>query len=132
MLDETRRKTVLRDLPQFFETDSVLLRRARGIQTITGDRLFRQRPARPLREQHILAEQFHPSGEPRLRMTVAADAHVSRRETDPLPLVAVQKLRPLNSGKDLAPEPPAARPHPAHVCHYRADEIAMVAHQPRH
>src|ERR1700722_2886124 len=103
MLDETRRKTVLRDLPQFFETDSVLLGRAPGSQTITGDRLFRQRPARPLREQHILAEQFHPSGEPRLQMTVAADAHVSRRDADHLPLVAVQKLRRRKSGIDLDP-----------------------------
>src|ERR1700727_914242 len=109
MLDETRRKTVLRDLPQFFETDSVLLRRARGIQTITGDRLFRQRPARPLREQHILAEQFHPSGEPRLRMTVAADAHVSRRDADHLPLVAAQKVRRRKPGKNFTPEPLAAR-----------------------
>jgi len=107
---------LLGDLPQFFETDSVLLRPACGIKTITGDRLFRQRPARPLREQHILAEQFHPSGEPRLRMTVAADAHVAGRDADDLPLIAVQKLRRRKPGIDLNPERLGARAEPTRDC----------------
>ena len=41
MLNKTDRKMGLGHLPQFFETNSVLLRPADGIQAIPGDRLFR-------------------------------------------------------------------------------------------
>src|ERR1700730_4060354 len=109
MLDEAGRKAILGDLPQFFETDPVLLRFARGIKTIPSDGLFRQRSPRPLREQHIFAEQLHAPGEPRLRMTVATNAHVARRDADHLSLVAVQELRRRTSGIDLDPERLRAR-----------------------
>jgi DNA-binding MurR/RpiR family transcriptional regulator len=58
MLDEPRRKAVLGDLPQFFETDSVLLRLTFGIEAVTSDGLLRQRSTRSLCEQYIFAEQL--------------------------------------------------------------------------
>src|SRR3984957_11529148 len=132
MLDEPRRKTVLSDLPQFFEADSVLLRLTFGIEAVTSDGLLRQRSARSLRAQHIFAEQFHPPREARLRMTVPADAHITCRDPDHLAFVAVQKLRRRKPGIDLDPDRLGAGPEPASDCPKRSDEIAMVAHQSRH
>ena len=128
MLDEPRRKTVFSDLPQFFETDSVLLRLTFGIEAVTSDGLLRQRSARSLREQHIFAEQLHSPRESRLRMTVPADAHVACCNAYDFPFVAVQKFRRRKPGIDLDPGRLGAGPEPGSDCPKRSDEIAVIAH----
>src|ERR1700734_2245351 len=105
MLNEAGRKHTVGDLPQFFETDSVLLRPAYRIETVTSDRPLRQRSSRALREEDIFAEKLHPLCESGFRMTVAANAHIARRDADYLPLVAVQELGRRKSRIDLNSKP---------------------------
>src|SRR5271163_152956 len=126
MSDEARRKSVVGDPPQFLEADAVLLRPARGIKPVAGDRLFRQRAARALREQHIFAAQLHPAREPGLRMAVTADAHVAGRDADDFPLVADEKLGRREAWIDLDSERLGARAEPARDRAKRADIIAVV------
>src|ERR1700722_9012206 len=132
MLNEAERKHAVRDLPQFFETDSVLLRPACRIETVPSDRPLRQPSSRALREEDIFAEKLHPACESRLRKTVAANAHVARRDADHLPLVAVQELGRRKPRVDLNTKRLGAGTEPTHNSAQRADEIAVIAHQFRH
>ena len=68
------------------------------VKTVARDRLFRQRAASSFREQHIFAQKLHPPRESRLRMTVAIDAHIARRDAENLTLVAVRSSVAANPG----------------------------------
>src|SRR3984885_12828623 len=114
MLNEAGRKHTVGDLPQFFETDSVLLRPAYRIETVTSDHLLRQRSSGTLREEDIFAEKLHPPCESRLRKTVAANAHIARRDADHLPFVAVQELGRCKPRVDLNTKRLGAGTEPTH------------------
>ena len=62
-------------------------------------------------------------------MTVAADAHVARRDAYDLSFLTVQKLRRRKPWIDLNAKGLGARAEPACDCAERADEIAVIAHQ---
>src|SRR6202041_1063946 len=68
----------------------------------------------------------------RFRMTVAANAHIARRDADHLPLVAIQELSRRKSRIDLNSKRLGARTEPAYDSAQRADEIAVIAHQSGH
>src|SRR5271165_5388522 len=132
MLHEAWRKSLVGDLPQFFEADPVLLRLARGIETIACDSLLRKGAPGALREEHVLAAQLHAAGEPCLWLAVTAYPHIAGRDSQDFTLVAEQKLGRGEAGVDFHPERLCAGAEPACDRAQRTDEIAMVAHELRH
>ncbi len=129
MLNKAGRKMGIGHSPQFFETNAVLLRPAGGVQPIAGDRLFRQRSARPLGEKHVPAEKLHAPCETRLRATLVVDAHVAGRNAYDFPFLPIQQLRRRESRIDLNAQGLGAGAEPARNRPQRADKIAVVAHQ---
>src|SRR5271165_5497408 len=132
MLHEAWRKSLVGDLPQFFEADPVLLGLARGRETIACDGLLRKGAPGALREEHVLAAQLHAAGEPCLWLAIAAYPHIAGRDAQDFTLVAEQKLRRRETGVDFHPERLCAGAEPACNRAQRTDEIAMVAHELRH
>ncbi len=120
------------DLPDLLQADAVFLRLAPVVELEAGDRLLGERAARAFGDQHVFAAQLHAAGEARLRLAVAADSHVAGRDADDFAVVAVKKFGRGEAGIDFDPERLGAAAHPARHRAERADELAVVAHQPRH
>ena len=121
-----------RDPPDLLQADRVFLRLAPIGEPEAGDRLLAERAARAFGEQDVFAAQLHAAGEARLRLAVAADAHVAGRDADDFAVGAIEEFRRGEAGIDLDPERLGAAAHPARHRAERADELAVVAHQLRH
>ena len=65
-------------------------------------------------------------------MAVAGDPHVAGRDADDFAIVAEQRLDGGEAGIDLNAQRLGARAEPARHRAERADEIAVIAHEPRH
>src|SRR5271166_6289796 len=132
VLDEAGGEFFRRKLPQLFEADSVLLRSLRRFEAVAGNRLLRERAARAFRQKDVFAFQFHAAREAGFRLAIAAYAHVARGDADDLAGVAEKKIGRGEAGVDFDAQAFRARAQPARDRAKGADEIAVVAHEPRH
>ena len=104
VLNEARLEARRLDLPDLLEPDAVFLRIAAVVELETRDKLFRQRAARPFRDQGIFAAQLHAARERVFRLAVASDAHVAGRDADHFALVAIKHFRRREARIDLDAE----------------------------
>ena len=96
------------------------------------EQLLRQRAARALGKERVLAAQLHAAREALGRLAVAADAHVAGRDADDGALLVVEDLArgkarvdlDAKLGRNLA-EPDAERTE-------ADDVVAVIVHQRRH
>jgi hypothetical protein len=81
-----------RDLPEFLEADAVLLRFVALVEVETPDESFRKRPARPFRNECVLAAQLHAANEIFFWLAIATDAHIAGRNADNGAVLVVKHL----------------------------------------
>src|SRR3954470_23634703 len=105
---------------------------AAAVEVEAMDELLRQVAARALGEDGVAPAQLHAAGERILRLAVAADAEVAGRDADDAALAVDQHLGGRKPRIDLDPELLGLAPEVAADVAERADEVAVVRHQPRH
>src|SRR5271166_5458323 len=80
VLNKPALEILRRNLPQLFQSDSVLLRLAVLRQPKARNQRLRKTAARAFGEQRIFGAQFHAARETGFLLPVLADAHVAGRD----------------------------------------------------
>ncbi len=119
------------DLPDFLDAEAVFLVVAAFGEIEAADQLLCQAAARALGEEGVFGAQLHAAGEARIRLALATDAHVARRDTDD-PAILFEEFRCRKSRIDLDTEFLRLAAEIARHIAERADEIAVVVHELGH